>query len=169
MIFKILPCIVFLTCFLFQTNALPSKMMADESLDFLGDFSEAIQKEIDAENSIDKLNVTGAWSIGLMGSLQEKIKLYLAQNGSLISGQGVIIRGDETLKATANGSISGLEMNLDVLPAGGGDLYRLNLSLSSLAGGQYAVHQADGGSRSGNFTFSVSANIFPPASATEEW
>jgi hypothetical protein len=105
----------------------------------------------------------------LMGEPREKMKLYLLQNGSLISGKGVIIQGDETVKATASGSISGLEMKLAVAPEGVQDLYRLNLTLSSLAGGQYAVHQSDGGSRSGRFTFAVSANIFKTASAEDEW
>ena len=142
---KILSSILVLSCFLLLANALPSEMMEEKSLDLLGDFSDEMQKEIDADNSLHDANVTGAWSIDLMGERQEKMKLYLLQNGSLISGQGVIIQGDETVKATASGSISGLEMNLAVAPEGVQDLYRLNLTLSSLAGGQYAVHQADGG------------------------
>jgi len=166
---KILSSILVLSSFLLLANALPSEMMEDRSLDLLGDFSDAMQKEIDADNSLDDANVTGAWSMDLMGERQEKMKLYLLQNGSLISGQGVIIRGDETLKATASGSISGLEMKLAVAPEGVPDLYRLNLTLSSLAGGQYAVHQADGGSRSGRFTFAVSADIFKTASTGDEW
>ena len=95
------------------------------------------------------------------------MKLQLLQNGSLISGQGEIIRGEKTRKATARGSISGLEMSLNVLPEGAADSYHLNLSLSSLAGGDYLVHQADGGSRSGRFTFAVSADVFKAASGKE--
>jgi len=166
---KILSSLAVLSGFLFLANALPSEMMEEESLDILGDFSDEMQKEIDADNSLDDANVTGAWSIDLMGEPREKMKLYLLQNGSLISGKGVIIQGDETVKATANGSISGLEMKLTVAPEGVPDLYRLNLTLSSLAGGQYAVHQADGDSRSGRFTFAVSADIFKTASAEDEW
>jgi hypothetical protein len=166
---KILSSLAVLFGFLFLANALPSEMMEEESLDILGDFSDEMQKEIDADNSLDDANVTGAWSMDLMGEPREKMKLYLLQNGSLISGQGVIIQGDETVKATASGSISGLEMKLTVAPEGVPDLYRLNLTLSSLAGGQYAVHQADGGSRSGRFTFAVSANVFKTASAEDEW
>ena len=110
---KILSSLAVLSCFLLLANALPSEMMEERSLDLLGDFSDEMQKEIDADNSLDDANVTGAWSIDLMGERREKMKLYLLQNGSLISGQGVIIQGDETVKATASGSISGLEMNLD--------------------------------------------------------
>lgn len=166
---KILSSLAVLFGFLLLANALPSEMMEEKSLDLLGDFSDEMQKEIDADNSLHDANVTGAWSIDLMGEQQEKMKLNLLQNGSLISGQGVIIQGDETVKATASGSISGLEMNLAVVPEGVPDIYRLNLTLSSLAGGQYAVHQVDGGSRSGRFKFAVSANIFRAASAEDEW
>jgi len=166
---KILSTLAVLFGFLFLANALPSQMMEDRSLDLLGDFSDEMQKEIDADNSLHDANVTGAWSIDLMGERQEKMKLYLLQNGSLISGKGVIIQSGETLKATASGSISGLELNLAVAPEGVLDLYRLNLTLSSLAGGQYAVHQADGGSRSGRFTFAVSADIFKTASTGDKW
>jgi hypothetical protein len=155
-----------------QADALSSSMTEDESLDFLvfpGDFSGERQREIEADNSMHEVNVTGAWSIDLLGEPKEKMRLYLLQNCSLISGQGEIIGGENARKATASGSISGLEMRLKVVPAVGGDLYRLNLSLSSLAGGRYSVHQGDGGSRSGNFTFAISGNIFKAASGEEEW
>ena len=167
MIYKILLCIAVSACLLSQAQALPSKLMDSGSLDILGDFSEQMQNDIYADNSIQDVNVTGAWLIELLGQPREKMKLYLIQNGSLISGQGEIIRGEKTRKATARGSISGLEMSLNVLPEGAADSYHLNLSLSSLAGGDYLVHQADGGSRSGRFTFAVSANIFKAASGKE--
>ena len=172
MIGRLLPCIAVLAGLLLQADALSSRMTEDESPDFLdfpGNFSEERQREIEADNSMHEVNVTGAWSIDLLGEPKEKMKLYLLQNGSLISGQGKIIGGENARKATASGSISGLEMRLKVVPAAGGDLYRLNLSLSSLAGGRYSVYQGDGGIRSGNFTFAVSANIFEAASGEEEW
>lgn len=167
MIYKILLCIAVFACHLSQAEALQSKMMDSERLDFLGDFSEQMQNDIDTDNSMQDVNVTGAWSIELLGQPQEKVKLYLLQNGNLISGQGEIIKGEMARTATARGSISGLEMSLNVLPVGAADSYDLNLSLSSLAGGHYIVRQADGGSRSGSFTFAVSANIFKSASGRE--
>jgi len=167
MICKLLSCIAILACLLQQVGGLPSEMIEDKALDFLGDFAEEMKKEIDADNSMDEVNVTGAWSIDLLGEPREKMKLYLFQNGSLISGQGEIIEGEIARTATARGSISGLEMSLNVLPVGAADSYDLNLSLSSLAGGHYIVRQADGGSRSGSFTFAVSANIFKSASGRE--
>jgi len=167
MICKILLCIAVFACLLSQAEALPSEMMDSGRLDFLGDFSEQMQNDIHADNSMQDVNVTGAWFIELLGEPQEKMKLYLFQNGSLISGQGEIIEGEIARTATARGSISGLEMSLNVLPEGAADSYDLNLSLSSLAGGHYLVHQADGASRSGSFTFAVSANIFKSASGRE--
>ena len=167
MIYKILLCIAVSACLLSHVKALPSNMIDSVSLDLLGDFSEQMQNDIHADNSMKDVNVTGAWFIELMGEPLEKMKLYLLQNGSLISGQGEIIEGEIARTATARGSISGLEMSLNVLPVGAADSYDLNLSLSSLAGGHYIVRQADGGSRSGSFTFAVSANIFKSASGRE--
>lgn len=169
MIYKLLPCIAVVACFLLQADALSSTIMEDEGLEFLEDFSDASQKEIDADNSMDNVNVTGFWSIDLLGEAPEKMKLQLVDNDGAINGQGVIITGNETEKATANGSIFGVKMNLSVVPLGVPNLYKLNLSLSSLDAGEYTVYQADGGSRSGNFTFAVSSNIFKPASAVAEW
>ena len=167
MIYKILLCIAISACLLSQVEALPSNMIDSGRLDFLGDFSEQMQNDIDAENSMQNVNVTGAWFIELLGQPREKMKLQLLQNGSLIRGQGEIIEGEKAHEATARGSISGLQMNLNVLSEGAADSYDLNLSLSSLAGGHYLVHQADGASRSGRFTFAVSANIFKSASGRE--
>ena len=169
MIYKLLPCIAVIASFLLQADALAPTMMEDEGFGFLDDFSDESGKEIDAANSMDNVNVTGTWSIDLMGKPQEKMKLHLVDNDGIISGQGVIIERDETEKATANGSIIGEKMSLTVVPEGGPNSYKLNLSLSSLKTGEYTVYQADGGNRSGNFTFSVSSNIFKPASAVAEW
>ncbi|MCK9565869.1 MAG: hypothetical protein M0Q43_07465 [Methanothrix sp.] len=169
MIYKLLPCIAVVACFLLQANALPSAVIGDGRLEFLEDFSDASQKEIDADNSMDNVNVTGAWSINLMGETQELMKLQLVDNDGAISGPGVIITVNDTEKAIANGSIFGDKMNLTVVPLGVPNLYRLNLSLSSLDAGKYTVYRTDGGSRSGNFTFAVSSNIFKPASAVDEW
>lgn len=162
-------CIMVVACFLWQADALPSEMKKDENLGYLEDFLDESHNEITGDNSMDNVNVTGVWSIDLAGKPQEKMKLYLLQNNSTISGQGVIIAGDKTENVTVGGLIIGVKMNLTVVPAGVPDLYKLNLSLSSLLGGEYTVHQADGGSRSGKFTFSVSSNIFKTASAADEW
>jgi len=126
-------------------------------------FSVMHQPEAYADNALDNVNVTGAWSFDLKGKTQEQMKLYLIQNEDLVMGQGVINRGNGTEKATASGSISGEKMSLTVMPMGILNLYKLNLSLSSLAAGTYTAYMADGSSRSGEVTFTVSSNIFKPA------
>ena len=93
---------------------------------------------------MDSVNVTGAWSFNLKGKDPEQIKLYLVQNDSMVKGQGVINRKNETENATASGSITVDKMNLDVMSVGASNLYRLNLSLSSLAKGYYTAYLADG-------------------------
>jgi hypothetical protein len=116
--------------------------------------------EAAADNSLDNVNANGTWSFDLIGKPPEKIKLYLVQNKDAVTGEGVMNRQNETRKATAIGSISGTKMSLTVVPQGVSDLYKLNLSLSTLAAGTYTAYMADGSSRFGQVTFAVSANIF---------
>ena len=122
----------------------------------------------DDVNSIDNVNVTGTWSFDLKGAVLEQMKLYLVQNEDMIMGQGIINRQNRTDNATVSGSLSGDKLNLIVMPVGVMDLYNLNLSLSTLAAGTYTAHMADGSSRSGDLTFSVSSNIFKPGSSESE-
>ena len=81
-------------------------------------FSVLPQMKVDADSSIDSVNVTGAWSFNLRGKDPEQIKLHLVQNNSMVKGQGVINRKNETENATASGSITGDKMNLDVRSMG---------------------------------------------------
>ena len=116
--------------------------------------------EADADNSIDNVNVTGAWSFDLKGCALEQMKLYLVQNEDVILGQGFINSGNGTENATASGSISGDKLNLTVMHAGVLNQYKLNLSLSNLSAGTYTACMADGSNWSGKVTFTVSSNIF---------
>ncbi|VVB72969.1 Uncharacterised protein [uncultured archaeon] len=166
---RLLLCIAVIAYFLMQADALPSTITKDEFPGSFGPFSVTSQKEIDADNSIDEVNVTGVWSLDLLGKPREKMKLHLIQNEDLIRGQGVITGRNESKKATANGSLSGWKLSLTVVPVGVSNIYKLNLSLTSLTAGNYVVHQADGLSRSGKVTFAVSTNIFKHASAVDEW
>jgi hypothetical protein len=127
-------------------------------------FSVVTPTEAAADNSLDNVNVNGTWSFDLIGKPPEKMKLYLVQNKDVVMGQGVINRQNETEKATASGSISGTKMSLTVIPLGVLNLYKLNLSLTTLSAGTYTAYMADGSSRSGQVTFAVSTNIFKPAS-----
>lgn len=128
-------------------------------------FSVAAQTEADAVNAMDKINVTGTWSLDLKGVTPEQMELYLIQNEAVIMGRGVVIRGNETKDATASGSISGDELRIVVMPVGAMDMYEINLSLSALSAGTYTVHETDGSSRRGEVTFAVSSNVFRPQSA----
>lgn len=128
-------------------------------------FSAGAKEESDAVNSIDNVNVTGIWSLDLRGPPDEQMRLNLVQSGGVIMGRGVLIRGNETENATVSGSVSGDLLSLIVMPVGVLDLYKLNLSLSTLTAGTYTAYMRDGSSRSGKVTFSVSSNIFMQKSA----
>lgn len=123
-------------------------------------FSAGPRAEADAVNSIDKVNVTGIWSLDLGGEPGEQMRLDLVQIGGIIMGQGALIRGGESENATVSGSLSGDRLSLVVMPVGVLRLYQLNLSLSTLSAGTYTAYMADGSSRSGKAAFSVSSNIF---------
>lgn len=131
-------------------------------------FSVVPQSEAYADDSLEGVNVTGTWSFNFTRRDNEWMKLYLIQNEDRIMGRGVINRGNETENATASGLISGEKMSLSVMPAGVLELYKLNLSLSSLDAGTYTVYMADGGTQSGEVTFAVSSNIFKSASNVAE-
>ena len=122
----------------------------------------------DAINSIDNANVTGEWSFKLNGKDPEQMKLHLFQYEDVVMGQGEIKRGNETNEARVSGSISGEKMSLTVMPVDVLNLYKLDLSLSSLASGTYIAYLANGSSRSGKVIFSVSTNIFKPVSTVAE-
>jgi hypothetical protein len=158
--YKLLLSITVIAFLLAQADAKPIDPLNPSQL------GESMSMPLDQE--LIHVNVTGAWSFDLLGKAPEKMKLYLIQNKDVIAGRGVINRGNETEKATANGSISGEQMSLNVMPEGVSDLYRLNLSLSSLAAGTYTACMADGSSRSGKVTFAVSANIFQAETVAED-
>jgi len=131
-------------------------------------FSIVPQPEAYADDSLDNVNLTGTWSFNLTGRDPEQMKLHLIQNEDVILGHGVIDNGNGTENATANGSISRDKLNLSVMPVGVSNLYKLNLSLSSLDAGTYTIYMADGSSESGKVTFTVSSNIFKSASTVAE-
>jgi hypothetical protein len=159
---RLLLSITVIAFFLAQADAKPIDPLSPSRL------GESMSMPMPSPQELNHVNVTGAWSFDLLGKSPEKMKLYLIQNKDAIAGQGVINRGNKTEKATASGSISGEQMSLNVMPEGGSDLYKLNLSLSSLAAGTYTACMADGSSRFGKVTFAVSANIFQAATVAED-
>jgi hypothetical protein len=54
------------------------------------------------------------------------------------------------------------------MPVEVSNLYKLNLSLSSMAAGTYTFYMNDCSSRSGEVTFAVSSNIFKASSTVAE-
>jgi hypothetical protein len=158
--YKLLLSITVIVFLLAQADAKPIDPLNPSQL------GESMSMPLDQE--LIQVNVTGAWTFDLLGKAPEKMKLYLIQNKDVIAGRGVINRGNGTEKAAADGSISGEQMSLNVMPEGVSDLYRLNLSLSSLAAGTYTACMADGSSRSGKVTFAVSANIFKAETVAED-
>jgi hypothetical protein len=157
---KFLLCITVIAFLLAQADAKP--------IDPLNPSQLGESMSIPSSQETNNVNVTGIWSFDLMGKTPEKMRLYLIQNKDAIVGQGVMNRGNKTDKATASGSISGELISLNVKPEGVSNLYRLNLSLSSLAAGTYTVCMADGSSRSGKVTFAVSANIFKASAVADD-
>jgi len=157
---KFLLCITVIAFFLAQTDA--------KRIDPLDPSKLGESMSIPSSRETNNVNVTGIWSFDLIGKNPEKMKLHLIQNKDAIVGQGIMNRGNKTEKATASGSISGEQLSLDVMPEGASDLYRLNLSLSSLAAGTFTACMADGSSRSGKVTFAVSANIFKAVTVDDD-
>jgi hypothetical protein len=127
------------------------------------------RSEEDADSSLTKVNVTGKWSFDLKGEIPNQIKLNLIQNKNLVVGQGIISNGDGNQNTTASGSISGKRMSLTVMPVGTLNLYKLNLSLSSLTAGTYTIYMSDGRSWSGDLKFAVSSNIFKSGLPVSEY
>ena len=166
MYYKLVLSITFIAFFFVQGDAEPSDPLDPSQLgeSMSMPLPKEPQPKADADNVPDNVNATGAWSFDLKGKDPEQMKLYLIQIDDMVTGQGIIIRGNGTEIATANGSISVEKMSLTVMPVGVSDLYKLNLSLSSLAAGTYTAHMADGSNQSGEVTFAVSSNIFKPAS-----
>ena len=158
--YKLLLSIMVIAFFLAQSDAKP--------IDPLDPGSLGESMSIPKSRQSASVNVTGPWSFDLLGTPDEKMKLYLTQNEDLISGSGIITQGKDSKKATANGSISGDRMSLNVTPEGSSDRYWLNLSFSSLAGGTYTACLADGSCRSGKATFTAFANIFQDKTSLED-
>ena len=126
--------------------------------------SDGTNHEADTDNSMGNVNVTGTWSFDLHGIAPGKMQLYLVQNKDAIFGKGAVNRDNRTENATAKGSISGQKVALNVTTMGVSDLYRIDLSLSSLASGTYTAFLADGSHHSGTVTFVASSNIFKDGS-----
>jgi hypothetical protein len=75
--------------------------------------------------------------------MARSVNLMLAQSDDAIFGRGYIIYGNTTQDVTAMGSISGSEIDLDLLALNDMNLYRLVLGLEdNLLSGEYTAYSA---------------------------
>lgn len=94
-------------------------------------------------------NAAGGWHMEL--SQGTSIDLDLHQSGSRVFGTGSMTSATSTQWVMAGGDVTGSSLNVDVVPAGGMELYAISLDLSRLhLPGSYTVFRADAAQRSGN-------------------
>ncbi len=88
-------------------------------------------------------NVAGRWSLVLSDSIGRSVAIMLAQSNDAIFGRGYMIYGNTTQDVTATGTVSGTQMELDLLAINDMNLYRLKLNNNgNLLSGDYVAHSA---------------------------
>ena len=74
--------------------------------------------------------ISGTWSLELVDSAARNATITLLQSASgVVYGKGTIVEGNDTFTTTASGSISGDELNLDLVTLEKLGLYRLALTI----------------------------------------
>jgi hypothetical protein len=74
--------------------------------------------------------ISGSWSLELVDSAVRNATIILLQSTSgAVYGKGTIVEGNDTFTTTASGSISGDELNLDLVTLEKLGLYRLALTI----------------------------------------
>jgi hypothetical protein len=93
-------------------------------------------------------NVIGNWQ--LMLDRGRNIELTLQQLESVVFGKWTIIAGSVSQPLTASGSVSDNNLQLDIVPVDGSELYAISINFGSLPFvGTYAVFRADSAPKSG--------------------
>lgn len=88
-------------------------------------------------------SVAGRWSLALSDSMDRSVEIMLAQSDDAIFGRGYMIYGNTTQDVIAAGTVSGTEIDLDLLAISDMNLYRLELNLDgSVLSGDYVAHSA---------------------------
>lgn len=88
-------------------------------------------------------NVAGRWSLVLSDSMDRSVAIMLAQSNDAIFGRGYMTYGNMTQDVTATGTVSGTQIELDLLAINDMNLYRLSLSNSgNQLSGDYVAHSA---------------------------
>jgi len=100
--------------------------------------------------------VAGNWQLNLSDGTN--IELTLEQSGAALFGKGRVVTNSVSQGAYASGSISGNNLNLDVMPESGAELYSTSVDISSPPfEGNYIVFQADSEAKTG--TLRASKNM----------
>jgi hypothetical protein len=87
-------------------------------------------------------SVSGGWSLELTDSALHTAALTLFQSGDAVYGTGnVNLDANKTMMAAASGTLTGGELNLDIVTLGKVNLYRLALMVSGeSAAGNYTAY-----------------------------
>ena len=95
-------------------------------------------------------NLNGTLSLVLQDSATRYLNLALVQNGNAVTGRGDLTAGGSTQEVAASGLVAGGTLDLTVTPAGGSDLYRLNLKTEgNTLKGSYSIQSESGETASG--------------------
>lgn len=101
-------------------------------------------------------NMTGVWSIDLMGPSNEHLDLQVFQSQDLIIGKGSMTRDGASRSVIAAGSMTEERSTLFVSPIDGGEVLRLQLSLSGAKiSGDYDASTEEGDRWSGTVSGSI--------------
>jgi hypothetical protein len=114
---------------------------------------EATQaSEVPAAESVP--TVKGSWSLQLSGESPGNVSIALLQSGNAIFGTGSVSQDKTLSEAAASGSVSGNQMNLDIVKTQKGTaLYRATLTLTGdSASGSYQGFSAAGDTWKGDVT-----------------
>lgn len=88
-------------------------------------------------------SAAGRLSLTLTDNEVRSANLILSQSGDVIFGRGYIVTGNTTQDVSAAGSVTGSEINLDLLTMNDITLFRLDLNLSgSTLAGDYTAYSA---------------------------
>lgn len=95
------------------------------------------------------VNAAGGWRLELSdGTL---VDLDLSQSGARVFGPGSMKSASSSAWAVASGEVVGTVLSLDIVPAGGKELYAVSIDISRLhLPGSYTAFRAGAGQLTGN-------------------
>lgn len=95
-------------------------------------------------------SLNGTLSLVLQDSVTRYLTIALQQTGNMIMGQGNMTSGGLIQDVAASGLVTGGQLSLTVTPAGGSDLYKLELMPDgNTIKGSYSAQSADGATWTG--------------------